>query len=162
MHMIRSFFSFPLNARKIIITTMVLGVTSLRVTAQGQVDAALGFKVHPQVFSLVLCWDADTENPVVTEINLDAVEKNRNQFANDEVKHQDGWTVFRSAKANGFKRYRLMEANNDHYKVEYQENGGGTLTTSAIIEFSVMKRDIKKNEKSTTIRVLRIDSCTVK
>lgn len=160
--MTRSFFFSPLIARKIIAATMVLGITSLRVPAQSRVDAALDFKAHPQVFSLVLCWDADRENPVVTEINLDAVEKNRNQFANDEVKHQDGWTVFRATDASGFKRYRLMEANNNHFKVEYQENGGGTLTTSAIIEFSVLKRDIKKNEKSTTIRVLRVDSCTVK
>jgi hypothetical protein len=32
-------------------------------------------KIHPKVFSMINCWISDSESPVVTEINLDAVEK---------------------------------------------------------------------------------------
>jgi hypothetical protein len=63
---------------------------------------------------------------------------------------------------NGFMRYRVLEAKGNHYKVEYQENGGGTLTTASIIEFSVEKRTIRKDEKPATIRVLRVLSYSSK
>src|SRR5947207_62613 len=33
-------------------------------------------KIHPKVFSMINCWISDSESPVVTEINLDAVENN--------------------------------------------------------------------------------------
>jgi len=32
-------------------------------------------KIHPKVFNMINCWISDLESPVVTEINLDAVEK---------------------------------------------------------------------------------------
>ena len=156
-------FLFPSSNRLKIITAVALvGITSLRAGVHKEDSATASFKAHPHVFSLIECWDADTESPVATEINLDAVEKNRNQFSLDEVKQEDGWTVCREADAKGFKRYRLIESANNHYKVEYQENGGGTLTTSSIIEFSVVTREIRKNGKPTTIRVLRVDSYSSK
>src|SRR6266478_7280529 len=37
-------------------------------------------KIHPKVFNMINCWISDSESPVVTEINLDAVEKNGNEF----------------------------------------------------------------------------------
>jgi hypothetical protein len=37
-----------------------------------------------------------------------------------------------------------------------QENGGGTLTTASIIEFEIQKRNIRRNSKPATIRVLRV------
>jgi hypothetical protein len=55
-------------------------------------------------------------------------------------------------------RYRVLESKGNHYKVEYQENGGGTLTTAAIIEFDIEKRDIRRDGKPVTIRVLRVSS----
>jgi hypothetical protein len=55
-------------------------------------------------------------------------------------------------------RYRVLESKDNHYKVEYQENGGGTLTTAAVIEFSVKKRNIGRDGKPVTIRVLRVSS----
>jgi len=55
-------------------------------------------------------------------------------------------------------RYRVLESKRDHYKIEYQENGGGTLTTAAVIEFSIEKRNIQRDGKSVTIRVLRVSS----
>jgi hypothetical protein len=37
-------------------------------------------KIHPKVFNMIDCWISDSETPVVTEINLNAVEKNVNKF----------------------------------------------------------------------------------
>ncbi len=36
--------------------------------------SATALKIHPKVFNMIDCWISDSENPVVTEINLDAVE----------------------------------------------------------------------------------------
>jgi hypothetical protein len=55
-------------------------------------------------------------------------------------------------------RYRLLEGKGNHYQIEYQENGGGTLTTASIIEFSIEKRDIRRDGKPASIRVLRVSS----
>jgi hypothetical protein len=112
---------------------------------------APGLKVHPRVFNLVECWISDSESPVVTEINLDAVEKNGNQFLSDGLT-EDG----------GFMRFRVLSAKGNHYKIEYQENGGGSLTTASIIECAVEKREIHKDGKTLSIRVLRVLSVSSK
>jgi hypothetical protein len=52
----------------------------------------------------------------------------------------------------------VLESKGTHYKIEYQENGGGTLTTSSIIEFDIQKRTIQRDGKPATIRVLRVTS----
>ena len=57
---------------------------------------------------------------------------------------------------NGFMRYRVIESKGNHYKIEYQENGGGTLTTASIIEFDIEKRNILRDGKPVTMRVLRL------
>ena len=113
-------------------------------------------KIHPKVFSMINCWISDSESPVVTEVNLDAVEKNGNQFNGDDVKPDGEWLRCPVPDTNGFMRYRVLESKGNHYKVEYQENGGGTLTTSSIIDFAIEKRDIRRDEKPATIRVLRV------
>lgn len=140
----------------------VVGVTCIWARDEKADDSASSFKTHPEAFSMIQCWISDTESPVATEINLDAVAKNRNQFSSNDIKQEDGWTICHEAEAKGFKRYRLIETKGNHYKVEYQENGGGTLTTASIIEFSVEKREIRKNGKLTAIRVLRVDSYSSK
>lgn len=119
-------------------------------------------KIHPQVFSMILGWHSDNEIPLATEINLDAVEKNQNQFPQQEVKQDDGWVVFREAKTPGFKRYRFIEKTADRYKVEYQENGGGTFTSSSQLEYTVTTREIKVDDRPKKHRVLRIESCSTK
>src|SRR2546430_474437 len=48
-------------------------------------------KIHPKVFSMIDCWVSDSESPVVTEINLDAVEKNGNEFNQDRVSQDGEW-----------------------------------------------------------------------
>src|SRR5439155_16155229 len=101
-------------------------------------------KIHPKVFNMIDCWVSDSESPVVTEINLDAVESNGNEFNQDGVKQEGEWLRCPVPDTNGFMQYRELESKGNHYKVEYQENGGGTLTTSSIIEFEIDKRSIHR------------------
>lgn len=124
--------------------------------------SAASLKIHPKVFNLIDCWISDSESPVVTEINLDAVEKNGNEFNDDGLKEDGEWMRCPLPDTNGFMRYRVVESKGNRYKVEYQENGGGTLTTASIIEFTIEKREIKRDGKPVTIRVLRVLSHTSK
>src|SRR4029079_3981747 len=113
-------------------------------------------KIHPKVFNMIDSWNSDSESPVVTEINLNAVEKNGNQF-NEEGLRQDGdWLVYSVPDTGGFMRYRVVEAKGNHYKVEYQENGGGSLATWSTSEFDIDRRHIRRNGSPMTIRVLRV------
>ena len=113
-------------------------------------------KIHPKVFKMISCWISDSENPVVTEINLDAVEKDGNEFNQDGLRQDGDWLQCPVPDGNGFMRYRPLESKGNQYKVEYQENGGGTLTTSSVIEFEIEKRNIHRDGKPVTIRVLRV------
>src|SRR5213592_2313233 len=49
-------------------------------TAPAAAGKTSALKIHPKVFSMIDCCISDSVSPVVTEINLDAVEKNGNQF----------------------------------------------------------------------------------
>ena len=119
-------------------------------------------KIHPKVFSMINCWISDSESPVVTEINLHAVEKDGNEFNEDGLKQDGEWLQCPLPDSNGFMRYRVLESKGNHYKVEYQENGGGTLTTSSTIVFEIEKRSIQRDGKPVTIRVLRVLSYSQK
>jgi hypothetical protein len=96
--------------------------------------------------------------PGGTEINPDAVEKNGNEFNQNGLKQDGEWLQCPVADTSEFMRYRVLESKGGHYKIEYQENGGGTLTAAAVIEFSVEKRKIQRDGKPVTIRVLRVSS----
>jgi hypothetical protein len=124
-------------------------------SAAGQSSA---LKIHPKVFNMINCWISDSESPVATEINLDAVEKNGNEFDQNGLKEDGEWLQCPVPDSSGFMRYRVLESKGDHYKIEYQENGGGTLTTAAVIEFEIEKRNIQRDGKPVTIRVLRVSS----
>jgi hypothetical protein len=113
-------------------------------------------KLHPKIFNMIDCWVSDSLSPVVTEINLDAVEMNKNQFNMDDVKPDGEWTRARTAEAGGFMRYRVLGLKGNSYTVEYQENGGGTLTTDSTVEFAIEKRTIQRDGKPATITVLRV------
>jgi hypothetical protein len=119
---------------------------------------ASALKIHPKVFNMIDCWISDSESPVVTEINLDAVERNANQFNEDGLKQDGDWLSYAIPNSGGFMRYRVVGSKGKHYKIEYQENGGGTLTTSAIVEFDIEQRNIQRDDKPTTIRVVRVTS----
>jgi len=126
--------------------------------AAGEQTSAPALKVHPKVSSMIDCWISDSESPVVTEINLDAVKKNGNEFNQDGVRQDGEWLRCPVPDTNGFMRYRVLESKDSHYKIEYQENGGGTLTTASIIEFDINRRDIRRDDKPTSIPVLRVSS----
>src|SRR5438874_1630293 len=115
-------------------------------------------KIHPRVFSMINCWISDSESTMLTEINLDAVGKNGKKFNQDGLKQDGDWLQCPVSDTSGFMRYRVLESKRDHYKMEYQENGGGTLTTAAVTEFEIEKRNIQRDGKSVTIRVLRVSS----
>lgn len=132
-------------------------VLALGLTGSASIAAQLQDTWHPAVFSMIESWTSDVESPVVTEVNLDAVQRNRNQFDHDEVKQESGWVVYRVPEG-GFKRYRVIEHKDKYYKVEYQENGGGTLTTSSQIEFTLDKRKILVDGKPKAINTLRVIS----
>ena len=119
---------------------------------------ASALKIHPRVFNMIDCWISDSESPVVTEINLDAVERNANQFNGDGLKKDGDWLSYAIPNSGGFMRYRVVESKGERYKIEYQENGGGTLTTSATIEFDIEQRNVRRDGKPTTIRVVRVAS----
>ncbi len=124
--------------------------------------ATPALKVHPKVLSMVVCWISDSKAPVVTEINLDAVKANGNEFDESAIVQEDGWTRCPGTDGQGFQRYRVLEVKGNRYKVEYQDNGGGTPTSASIIECTVESREIRKNGKPATIRVLRVFSCDAK
>lgn len=119
-------------------------------------------KIHPKVFSMVNCWISDSESPVVTEINLEAVEKNGNEFNDDCLKQDGQWLQCPVPDTNGFMRYRVLESKGNHYSVEFQENGGGTLTTASVIGFVIENRTVQRDGKPATIRVLRVLSYNAK
>jgi hypothetical protein len=120
-------------------------------------------KLHPKIFNLIECWISDSESPVVTEISLDAVDKNGNEFNDDGLKADGEWTRCPNPDSkDGFMRFRVLESKGSHYKVEYQENGGGTLTTASIVEFDIQKRNIQRDGKPANIRVLRVTSYSEK
>ena len=121
--------------------------------------SALSLRIHPKVFNMIDCWISDSESPVVSEINLNAVELNRNQFDYDQLKPDGEWVRCPTPESkDGFMRYRVLESKGTHYKIEYQENGGGSLTTSSVIEFDIQKRNIQRDGKPVTIRVLRVSA----
>jgi hypothetical protein len=132
-------------------------VLAVGLTGSASVAAQLQGTWHPTVFSMIESWISDVESPVVTEVNLDAVQRNRNQFDHDEVKQEGEWVVYRVPEG-GFKRYRVIEHKDNYYRVEYQENGGGTLTTGSQIGFTLDKRKILVDGKSKAINILKVIS----
>src|SRR5436853_3258553 len=76
--------------------------------------SAKAVKIHPKVFNMIECWISDVESPVVTEISLDAVDKNGNQFNDDDVKADGEWTRAPTKEDGGFMRYRVLESKGNH------------------------------------------------
>lgn len=120
--------------------------------------------IHPKVFEKIQCWVSDTEEPVVTEINLDAVERNRNEYDKDEVTQEGQVVTWRSndEKVEGFLEYRILPAAPGHHLIAFSDNGGGTFTSKTYIGFSIQTRTILKNGKRTEIRVLRVETISDK
>ena len=119
-------------------------------------------RIHPKLFEMVIAWDSDTEQPVVTEINLDAVAKNRNQFDFSKVKKNGDWIECAGDDGCGFIRFKTLNSDKKRLLIEFQRNAGGTLTIGVLIEFVVETRDVLKAGKTHPIQVLRVISFEAK
>lgn len=128
----------------------------------GPPQTAAGLKLHPKMFEMLRGSGPDGEYPLVTEINLDAVERDSDKFKMGDVKQDGVWFGVANEDGRGFWRYQILKQTGERYTAEYQYNGGGTLTESAIIEFTVEKRQIKKDGKPLSIRVLHVLAYTSK
>lgn len=124
-------------------------------TSDGHPPAPLP-KIHPRVFDMVTSWLSDRDDPVVTEINLDAVNANGNQFDFTQVRTEGGWTICPNDDNRGFLRFKQVTSAAETIAVEFQSNGGGTLTTSTRIEFVVAGREVRRNGQAVSLRVLRV------
>lgn len=113
-------------------------------------------EIHPKVFQLLDGWLADSAAPVVTEVNLDAVRRNRNQFDFAKVNRAGEWVVYTDGAET--LRFKVLKTVNSHYTVLFQENGGGSLTTERTIQFLLVPRTIALEGKETTVTVLRVVS----
>ncbi len=138
-------------------TKLAILLLALGLIGNASAGARLEPAWHPLVFNMIESWISDVESPVVTEVNLDAVQRNRNQFDQDEVKQEGGWIVYRVPEG-GFKRYRVIEQKDKYYLVEYQDNGGGTLTTISRVGFTLERREIPINGRPKVINTLRVIS----
>jgi hypothetical protein len=147
------------TGKKITVAEFTKIVNSLHPIKRDTKDAALPpLVIHPKILNMIDSWISDSQSPVVTEINLDAVEMNGNQFDMDDVKPDGEWTRVPTKEDGGFMRYRVLGLKGNTYTVEYQENGGGSLTTDSKIEFMIDKRTIQRDGKPLSIRVLRVVS----
>lgn len=111
-------------------------------------------EIHPKIFQMVQCWISDTSSPVITEVNLDAVRANRNQFDYKSVKSEDGWITFQDGKE--MLRFKVIASSGDSYTITYQENGGGSLTTEQVIKFRICPRKIEVDGVEREITVLHV------
>lgn len=109
--------------------------------------------VPPDVFALVPCWLSDTSEPVVTEVNLDAAAEDDNQFP--ECQRRGDWSRAPYGE-RGYRRYRILRSESPRFRVEFQENGGGTLTRDYIIEVELGRRSVDVDGRPARIRVLRV------
>jgi hypothetical protein len=145
---------------RLIIACLALATVSLR-PLQPPVslfDAKLP-ALHPHVFAMITCWPSDTAQPVVTEINLDAVKQNRNQFPQDKVQQRDSWFEYAPGKGGGFERYRIVAADKGRFTAEFQQNSGGTLTSVSIVHFTIASRELQHRGRTNCCRVLRVLGC---
>jgi hypothetical protein len=140
--------------RILIALLLFCGISSLKAAECQPED------IHPKVFKSICCWLSDTTEPIVTEINLDAVRANQNQFDYDSVKKESGWTTYREEKE--MLRFQVSTIGPKDYSALFQENGGGSLTTQKVIRFTIESRALTLDGRETTITVLRVHSIQAK
>ena len=148
--------------KRLLFVWLVLVNMSFHSDVRGAEPPAELRQIHPRVFGLITCWPSDGEEPVVTEINLDAVRKNRNQFDMSLVKTRGAWTECPGSQGQGFERYRVVKSDDEQVTIEFQSNGGGTYTSVSIIEFVIEPRELRQNGKLVSRRILRVMSSASK
>ena len=92
---------------------MAICVSASVAASETDASAVVG-RIHPRLFEMVTSWDSDTEQPVVTEINLDAVVKNRNQFDFSKVRTNGAWIECAGDDGRGFSRFKTIKSNKNH------------------------------------------------
>jgi len=116
--------------------------------------------IHPKVFQMVLCWDSDMISPVLTEINLDAVYRNNDQFdfkRLEIVTESEGDSVYyRDQSERGYLSYRVLEEINGVTRIKFYENGGGSGTSSETITYETKKRTVRIDGEKVEISVLSV------
>ena len=148
---------------RLTVLIMVIMASASVTVADSEADASrIIERIHPKLFEMVTSWDSDTEEPVVTEINLDAVAKNRNQFDFSKVKKNGDWIESAGDDGHSVSRYKIIKSDKQRQSIEFQRNGGGTLTTVSLIEFVIETRAIRKAGKVRRIQVLRVISIETK
>ncbi len=110
--------------------------------------------IHPAVFPMVMRWISETESPVVSEVNLDAMLRDRNQFSFEEVSTDGEW--FRLDCDHGFEQYRVLSRRGHAVPVEYESNGGGSMATVKLTWFELLSRRIEIDVIPQERRVMRI------
>jgi len=144
------------------ITLLLCGLAYLAInSSKKSEETRLPTLIHPLVFNLILCWDSDTISPVATEINLDAVYRNNDQFDYSRVTKEkdlggDEWIVYTPSDQRGYTRYRIVDQTSQMTRVIFNENGGGSYTSQAKITFQIVKRSLQIDGKTTNISVLRL------
>jgi hypothetical protein len=112
------------------------------------------------VFQMVLCWDSDMISPVLTEINLDAVYRNNDQFdfkRLEIVTESEGDSVYyRDQSERGYLSYRVLEEINGVTRIKFFENGGGSWTSSETITYETKKRTVRIDGEKVEISVLSV------
>jgi hypothetical protein len=150
------------RVRSVIVAILLCGSAFLAINSSKKSEEShIPTLIHPQVFKLILCWDSDTISPVATEINLEAVYKNNDQFDYSRVtKEKDlggvEWIVYTPSDQRGYTRYRIVEQTSQMTRVIFNENGGGSYTSQAKITYQIVKRSVQIEGKKTDISVLRV------
>lgn len=144
-----------LNLRYLLLLALMFAGTSC---GTAHVEYETEPLIHPAVFEMVECSLADTISPVVTEISLDAVAANVNQFYKLVTRDSEGWVSYPDEEGRGFQRYRYEPMKAGGYLVRFQSNGGGTLRTTSLIGFKIDNRQIEVDGQEATVRVLRVTS----
>lgn len=145
-----------------IVATLLCGLVFLAINSSKKSEGEhISTLIHPLVFKLILCWDSDTISPVATEINLEAVYKNDDQFDYSRVakeKDLDGveWIVYTPSDQRGYNRYRIVEQTSQMTRVIFNENGGGSYTSQAKITYQIVKRSLEIEGKKNNISALRV------
>lgn len=116
--------------------------------------------LHPKVFQMIQSWISDRKSPVVTEVHLEAMRANRNQFDFDAVSRNGPWIEYRDADSS-LLRFRVEAHAGRSWTVVYQENGGGTFTSQSVIRFNLLTRPLQidgQPAEASVLRVLGIDT----
>ena len=105
---------------------------------------------------MVTCWVPDTDQPVVTEVHRNAINTNCNQFDQSAVSTADGWGTYWDQETQGLLCYRELESGGNSYRVEFQDNSGGSFTASTTIGFSILKCSVTTPAVNRTISISRV------